>query len=117
MKEQEEDGDLLSIISPMKILSSIWVESLDTKGKDGSNIHLGGSETIMGYFGGIGQPNNYVYKWIDEYLYYYTNYGVKQVLNMNRGTILASYFLNKLGIDIEFKISVFMENDNPLNVL
>ena len=117
MKEQEEDGDLLATISAMKILGSTWVESLDTKGTDGSNIHLGGAETITGYFGGIGQPNDYVYKWIDEYLYYYTNYGVKEVLNINGGTILASYFLYKFGIDIEFKISVFMGNDNPLNVL
>ena len=117
MKEQEEDGDLLATISAMKILGSTWVENLDTKGTDGSNIHLGGAETITGYFGGIGQPNDYVYKWIDEYLYYYTNYGVKQVLNINGGTVLASYFLYKLGIDIEFKISVFMGNDNPLNVL
>lgn len=117
MKEQEEDGDLLATISAMKILGSTWVESLDTKGTDGSNLHLGGAETITGYFGGIGQPNDYVYKWIDEYLYYYTNYGVKEVLNINGGTILASYFLYKLGIDIEFKISVFMGNDNPFNVL
>jgi hypothetical protein len=117
MKEQEEDGDLLATISAMKILGSTWVESLDTKGTDGSNIHLGGAETITGYFGGIGQPNDYVYKWIDEYLYYYTNYGVKEVLNINGGTILAGYFLYKLGIDIEFKISVYMGNDNPLNVL
>ena len=117
MKEQEEDGDLLATISAIKILGSTWVESLDTKGTDGSNIHLGGAETITGYFGGIGQPNDYVYKWIDEYLYYYTNYGVKEVLNINGGTILASYFLYKLGIDIEFKISVYMGNDNPLNVL
>ena len=117
MKEQEGDGDLLATISAMKILGSTWVESLDTKGTDGSNVHLGGAETITGYFGGVGQPNDYVYKWIDEYLYYYTNYGVKEVLNINGGTILASYFLYKLGIDIEFKISVFMGNDNPLNVL
>ncbi|NLL62388.1 MAG: hypothetical protein GX240_06420 [Candidatus Atribacteria bacterium] len=117
MKEQEDDGDLLATISAMKILGSSWVESLDTKGTDGSNIHLGGPETITGYFGGIGQPNDYVYKWIDEYLYYYTNYGIKEVLNINGGTILAGYFLYKLGIDIAFKISVFMGNDNPLNVL
>jgi len=117
MKEQEEDGDLLATISAMKILGSTWVESLDTKGTDGSNLHLGGPETITGYFGGIGQPNDYIYKWIDEYLYYYTNYCVKEVLNINGGTILASYLLYKLGIDIEFKISVFMGNDNPFNIL
>lgn len=117
MKEQEADGDLLAVTAAMKILGASWVESLDTKGTDGSNVHLGGPDTIAGYFGGIGEPNQYPYKWIDEYLYYYTNYGVKQVLNINGGTVLAGYLLYKLGVDIEFKISVFMGNDNPLNVL
>lgn len=117
MKEQEADGDLLAVAAAMKILGSSWVESLDTKGTDGSNVHLGGPETITGYFGGIGQPNRYPYRWIEEYLYYYSNYGVKQVLNINGGTVLAGYLLYKLGVDIEFKISVFMGNDNPLNVL
>ncbi|UCB47447.1 MAG: hypothetical protein JSV25_01360 [Spirochaetota bacterium] len=117
MKEQEKDGDLFATICAMKVLEASWVESLDTRGTDGSNVHLGGPETITGYFGGIGQPNDYVYKWIDEYLYYYTNYGVKQVLNINGGTVLAGYLLHKLGIDMEFKISVFMGNDNPLSVL
>ncbi|UCF98122.1 MAG: hypothetical protein JSV89_00975 [Spirochaetaceae bacterium] len=117
MKEQEEDGDLLAVVAAMKILGASWVESLDTKGTDGSNVHLGGPDTITGYFGGIGQPNRYPYRWIEEYLYYYTNYGVKQVLNINSGTVLAGYLLYKLGVDIEFKISVFMGNDNPLSVL
>jgi len=117
MKEQEADGDLLAVIAAMKILGASWVESLDTKGTDGSNVHLGGPDTIAGYFGGIGEPNQYPYKWFDEYLYYYTNYGVKQVLNVNGGTVLAGYLAYKLGVDIEFKISVFMGNDNPLNVL
>jgi hypothetical protein len=117
MKEQEADGDLLAVTAAMKILGASWVESLDTKGTDGSNVHLGGPDTITGYFGGVGQPNRYPYQWVDEYLYYYTNYGVKQVLNINGGTVLAGYLLYKLGVDIEFKISVFMGNDNPLNVL
>ena len=116
MKEQEEDNDLLAMISAMKILGSSWCETLDTKGTDGSNIHLGGPETITGYFGGVGQPNDYPIKWVDEFLYYYTNYGVKQVLNINPGTILLGYLLHKLGIDIEFKISVYMGNDNPYSV-
>jgi len=117
MKEQEAAGDLLAVAAGMKILGTSWVESLDTKGSDGANVHLGGPETITGYFGGIGQPNQYPYRWIEEYLYYYTNYGVRQVLNINGGTVLAAYLLYKLGVDIEFKISVFMGNDNPLNVL
>jgi len=113
MKEQESDGDLPAIAAAMDIIGASYVETLDTKGTDGSNIHLGGPETITGYFGGIGQPNHYPLKWLDEFLYYYTNYGVRQVLNINPGTVLVGYLLYRLGVDIEFKISVFMGNDNP----
>ncbi len=113
MKEQEADGDLPASAAAMQIIGASYVETLDTKGTDGSNIHLGGPETITGYFGGIGQPNDYALKWLDEYLYYYTNYGVQQVLNINSGTVLIGYLLHRIGVDIEFKISVFMGNDNP----
>jgi hypothetical protein len=113
MKEQEADGDLQAIAAAMDIIGASYVETLDTKGTDGSNVHLGGPETITGYFGGIGQPNHYPLKWLDEFLYYYTNYGVRQVLNINPGTVLVGYLLYRLGVNIEFKISVFMGNDNP----
>ncbi len=113
MKEQELDGDLPAIAAAMKIIGASYVETLDTKGTDGSNIHLGGPATITGYFGGVGQPNHYALKWLDEFLYYYTNYGVRQVLNINPGTVLLGYFLYRIGVNIEFKISVFMGNDNP----
>ncbi len=113
MKEQEADGDLLAFAAAMQIIGASYVETLDTKGTDGSNIHLGGPETITGYFGGVGQPNEYALKWLDEYLYYYTNYGVRQVLNLNPGTVFLGYLLHRIGVDIEFKISVFMGNDNP----
>lgn len=113
MKEQEMDGDLPAIAAAMQIIGASYVETLDTKGTDGSNIHLGGPATITGYFGGVGEPNHYPLKWLDEYLYYYTNYGVRQVLNINPGTILVGYLLYRLGVDIEFKISVFVGNDNP----
>lgn len=113
MKEQELDGDLPAIAAAMNIIGASYVETLDTKGTDGSNIHLGGPATITGYFGGVGQPNNYALKWLDEFLYYYTNYGVRQVLNVNPGTVLLGYLLYRIGINIEFKISVFMGNDNP----
>jgi hypothetical protein len=116
MKEQEKDDDLLAITAAMQIMGVSWCETLDTRGTDGSNVHLGGPETITGYFGGVGQPNNHPIKWVDEFLYYYTNYGVKQVLNINPGTILLGYLLHKLGVDIEFKISVYMGNDNPFSV-
>jgi hypothetical protein len=89
------------------------VETLDTKGTDGSNVHLGGPETITGYFGGVGQPNDYALKYADEALHYLTEYGISQVLNVNPGTVLVGYLLHRLGVDNEFKISVFMGNDNP----
>ncbi|MHA1947942.1 MAG: hypothetical protein ACW97W_17740, partial [Candidatus Hodarchaeales archaeon] len=123
MKEQEQDGDLLAMSAAMQIIGSSYVETLDTKGTapgpDGApvNVHLGGPDTITGYFGGIGQPNDYALKWIDEFLYYYTEYGVKQVLNINPGTVLLGYFLYKMGVDNEFKISVFVGNDNPYSCL
>ncbi len=117
MKEQEEDGDLPAMAAAMQIIGASWVETLDTKGTDGSNIHLGGPETITGYFGGVGQPNDYALKWLDEFLYYYTEYGVRQVLNVNPGTVLVGYLLHRLGVDIEFKISVYMGNDNPYAAL
>ncbi len=117
MKEQETDGDLPAIAAAMQIIGASYVETLDTKGTDGSNVHLGGPETITGYFGGIGQPNDYALKWLDEFLYYYTTYGVRQVLNINPGTVLLGYLLYRLGVDIEFKISVFMGNDNPYAAL
>lgn len=118
MKEQERDkGDILAVAAAMQIMGSSWVETLDTKGTDGSNVHLSGPETITGYFGGIGQPNYYPLAWIDEVLYYYTNYGVPEVLNFNSGTVLLGYLLYRLGVDIKFKISVFMGNDNPYSVL
>jgi hypothetical protein len=117
MKEQEGDGDLLATAAAMQIIGASYVETLDTKGTDGSNVHLGGPDTITGYFGGVGQPNDYALKWLDEYLYYYTNYGVRQVLNVNPGTVLLGYLLHRIGVDIEFKISVFMGNDNPYAAL
>lgn len=113
MKEQELDGDLPAIAAAMNIIGASYVETLDTKGTDGSNVHLGGPATITGYFGGVGQPNDYPLKWLDEFLYYYTNYGVCQVLNINPGTVLLGYLLYRIGVNIEFKISVFMGNDNP----
>jgi hypothetical protein len=117
MKESEADGDLPSIVAALDIIGASFVETLDTKGTDGSNIHLNGPETITGYFGGIGQPNEYALKWLDEFLYYYTNYGVQHVLNFNAGTILLGFLLYRIGVDIQFKISVFFGSDNPYHAL
>jgi len=117
MKEQVEDDDILAVAAAMRILGTSYVETLDTRGTDGSNVHLGGPETITGYFGGIGSPNDYPFKWAEEFLHYYTSYGITQVLNTNPGTVFLGYMLYKLGINNEFKISVFMGNDNPFAVL
>jgi hypothetical protein len=117
MREQEADGDLLAVAVAMQIVGASYVETLDTKGTDGSNVHLGGPETITGYFGGVGQPNEHALQWLDEFLYYYTTYGIKQVLNINPGTVLLGYFLHKIGVDNEFKISVYMGNDNAYAAL
>jgi hypothetical protein len=118
MKEQTGDnGDILATAAAMQVIGASYVETLDTRGTDGSNVHLGGPETITGYFGGVGQPNDYPFTWVEEYLHYYTTYGVRQVLNVNAGTILAAYLLHKLGVDNEFKISVYVGIDNPLAIL
>ncbi len=117
MKEQEADGDLLAFAAAMQMIGASYAEQLDTRGSDGSNIHLGGANTLIGYYGGVGQPNRHALDWLDEFLYYYTQYGVRQILNVNNGTVVIIYLLHRLGIDIEFKISVTLGNDNPYSAL
>jgi hypothetical protein len=123
MKEQVEDDDVVAFAAAMQVIGASCVQTLDTKGTmtgpDGKpiNVHLGGADTITGYFGGVGVPNDYSLKWVDELLHYYTEYGLAQVLNINSGTVLLGHWLRKLGIDVEFKISVFLGNDNPYSIL
>ena len=122
MTEQVDDDDILAFAASMQIIGASYVQTLDTKGTlpgpDGKpiNVHLAGPDTITGYFGGVGMPNQYSLKWVDEFLHYYTEYGLPQVLNTNSGTVLLGYWMRKLGIDIEFKISVFLGNDNPYSI-
>ncbi len=119
MKEQAKNDEISAFVAAMEIVGASYVETLDTKGTlpgpEGMpiNVHLGGPETITGYFGGVGMPNQYALEWVDEYLHHYTEHGVRQVLNTNSGSVMLGYWLYKLGIDIEFKISVFLGNDNP----
>ena len=119
MAEQTADDQVIAFAAGMQIVGASYVETLDTKGTypgpDGApvNVHLGGPDTITGYFGGVGMPNDFPLRWADEYLNYFTKYGVKQVLNINPGSILVGYMMHKIGIDMEFKISVFVGNDNP----
>jgi len=123
MKEQVEDDDILAFAAAMQVIGASYVQTLDTKGTmpgaDGKpiNVHLGGADTITGYFGGVGEPNEYALKWVEEFLRYYTEYGLTQVLNTNTGTVLLGYLMHKLGIDLEFKISVFLGTDNPYSIL
>jgi hypothetical protein len=123
MKDQIEYDEIIAFAAAMQIIGASYVETLDTKGTlpgpDGLpiNVHLGGPETITGYFGGVGLPNDYALKWVEEFLHYYTEYGIQQVLNTNTGSVMLGYWLYKLGIDIEFKISVFLGNDNPYSCL
>src|SRR5450759_4075033 len=109
--------DILAVAAAMQIIGATHVETLDTNGIDGSNVHLGGPDTITGYFGGIGEPNDYPLKWAEECLGILTKYGIRQVLNINSGTILVALLMHKLGIRNEFKVSVFMGVDNPWSVL
>jgi hypothetical protein len=116
--EQTAPGeDILAVATAMQIIGATHVETLDTKGIDGSNCHLGGPDTITGYFGGIGQPNDHPLKYADEYLGLLTRYGIRQALNINSGTILIALLLHKLGIRNEFKVSVFMGVDNAWSLL
>lgn len=122
MKEQVEDDEIIAYAAAMQVIGASYVQTLDTKGTmlgpDGKpvNIHLGGPDTLTGYFGGIGMPNDLALKWVDEFLQYYTEYGVRQVLNVNHGTVLLGYLMHKLGIDVEFKISVYLGHDNPYSI-
>jgi hypothetical protein len=123
MKEQVDDDDILAFAAAMKVIGASYVQTLDSKGtmldSNGQpiNIHLGGPNTITGYFGGVGAPNEYALEWVNEYLHYHINYGIKEVLNTNPGTVILGYILFKMGININFKISVFMGNDNPYSCL
>jgi hypothetical protein len=123
MREQVEDGDIDAFTAATKIIGATYVQTLDNKGTlpgpDGApiNVHLGGPETITGYFGGVGVPNRYALRWADELLHYYTEHGVSEVLNINPGTVTLGYLLYKMGVDTRFKISVFMGNDNPYAAL
>jgi len=123
MKEQVEDGDVDAFTAATKVIGATYVQTLDNKGTlpgpDGApiNVHLGGPETITGYFGGVGVPNRYALRWADELLHYYTEHGVSEVLNINPGTVTIGYLLYKMGVDVRFKISVYMGNDNPYAAL
>lgn len=102
-----DQGDMLAFAAAMEIIGATYVETLNTRGTDGSNVNLGGPDTIAGYFAGIGAPNSQPLEWVDEYLHHYTTNGVRQVLCIAQSQLLIGYMLNMMGIDTEFKVSVW----------
>jgi len=118
MKEQENDnGDILAMEAAVRILGGTKVESMDSKGTDGSNLHLGGPDTILGYCAGVGQPNDHVLMYLDEVLYYHTQYGINKVLNFNLGSILGMLMMYRAGINVKFKVSALVGTDNPYSTI
>ena len=119
MREQSAPGeDILAVAAAMQVIGASHVETLDTRGTDGSNVHLGGPDTITGYFGGIGQPNDHALELGRRVPALSSPSSASaQVLNVNSGTILVALLMHKLGIENEFKVSVFMGVDNPWAVL
>jgi hypothetical protein len=111
MREQEAEGDLPAIAAAMRIIGASYVETLDTKGTDGSNVHLDGPATITGYFGDrpAQRPPAALARRVPPLLHRVRR---APVLNINPGPCWRLP-PHRLGVDIEFKISVFMGNDNP----
>lgn len=103
----DDEGDMLAFAAAMEIIGGTYVETLNTRGTDGSNVNLGGPDTLAGYFAGIGAPNHQPLDWVDEYLNHYTSNGVRQVLCISQSQLFVGYLLNMLGIETEFKVSVW----------
>ena len=101
----------------MQIIGARFVETLDTKGTDGSNATWAARPPSPATSAASASPTNTRCCGWTSSSHYYTTYGIRQVLNLNPGTVLAGYLLFRLGVNIEFKISVFMGNDNPLSAL
>ena len=113
MKEQEADGDLAAVAAAMQIIGASVRGDPRHQGHRRLQRPPGRPATITGYFGGVGQPNHHPCSGWTSSCTTTPTYGVRQVLNLNPGTVLVGYLLHRLGVDIEFKISVFMGNDNP----
>src|SRR5699024_478301 len=119
MNESLEDkGDMLAFAAAMQIIGATYVETLNTRGTDGSNVNIGSPNELAGYFAGIQMPNTQPLEWVEEYLHHYTTNGVRQVLNITPGQLLLGYWLNQLGIHTEFKVSVwFAGHENAYGAL
>ena len=106
-------GELIAIDAALDVMGATHCIQMDTTGKNtGANIHALTTDTMIGWLGGSGMPNEHVLMWIDELLYYYTTYGVDHILNVTPGTMLACSILYRMGINVTMKGSVLMGTDN-----
>lgn len=111
--ELARPGELIAIDAALDVIGATHCIQMDTTGKNtGANNHALSPDTMIGWLGGSGMPNEHVLMWIDELLYYYTTYGVDHILNVTPGTMLACSILYRMGIDVTMKGSVLMGTDN-----
>ena len=111
--ELARPGELIAIDAALDVMGATHCIQMDTTGKNtGANIHALTTDTMIGWLGGSGMPNEHVLMWIDELLYYYTTYGVDHILNVTPGTMLACSILYRMGINVTMKGSVLMGTDN-----
>ena len=96
--ELARPGELIAIDAALDVIGATHCIQMDTTGKNtGANNHAQSTDTMIGWLGGSGMPNEHVLMWIDELLYYYTTYGVDHILNVTPGTMLAMSLLYKMG--------------------
>ncbi len=111
-------GEIIAIEAALDIIGATHCTQMDTTGKNtGANLHAASWDTPIGWLGGTGMPNEHVLMWVDELLYYYTTYGISEILNVTPGTMLAIAFLYKMGIDVTMKGSVLMGVDNVYHAI
>lgn len=111
-------GELIAIQAAMDIIGATHCTQMDTTGKNtGANIHACNPKNYIGWLGGSGTPNEHVLMWIDELLYYYTTYGISEILNVTPGTQFAIGLLYRMGIDVTMKGSVLMGVDNAYHAI
>ncbi len=117
LKESEQDqGELPAVVAAMQIMGSDYYERLETR-ELAEVWRLNTPGSIVRYLSGSTQLDEYALKWLDEFLYFYTNYGVSQVVNANAGTVLLGYLLFRLGVNTRFRISASLGTDNPFAIL
>ena len=113
MKEQEADGDLPAIAAAMQIIGASFVETLDTKGTDGSNIHLAARPRSPATSAGSASPTTTRSSGWTSSSTTTPSTACGRCSTSTPAPSWLGFLLHRLGVDIEFKISVFVGNDNP----